>query len=75
MNETTERPARSVGEDYPNQQARIRASIAVARGIGPAGAFYVAMGEDLLRRADRAIASGDVLEILRLYTEMTEWKE
>jgi phosphoserine aminotransferase len=65
----------TVGEDYPKQQARCREILGAAKEIGPAGKFLVAMMEDILRRADEAAISGDVVSILRLYQEMKDVKE
>lgn len=65
----------SIAEEYPKQQARIRALIAIAREIGPAGAFYLAVCEDALREADAAAMSGDVVRMFRAYKTMTEIKD
>jgi hypothetical protein len=65
----------TVGDDFPQQQARIRQCIEYGREIGPAGRFYVAMAEDLLRRADAAAISDDIVQQLAVYKEMTEFKE
>lgn len=65
----------SVGEDYPRQQARIRQCILDGKEIGPACAFYVAMAEDILRRADEAAISGDIIAQVRSYSEMKEFDE
>lgn len=65
----------SVGDDYPRQQERIREAVQAGREIGPAGAFYVMVGEDLLRRADQAAISGDIVQMLSVYQEMREFKE
>lgn len=65
----------SLGEDYPKQQERCRTILGYAKQIGPAGAFLVAILEDLLRRADEAAISGDVVSMIRLYQEMKEVKE
>lgn len=64
----------SVATAFPGEQARVRAVLAECRRVGAPGLFAAVMLEDLLRRADTAIASGDVLAILRTYTEMTEVK-
>jgi hypothetical protein len=64
----------TLGDAYPQEQARIRQCIENGREIGPAGMFYVAMAEDLLRRADRAAISGDVVEMVRLFKEMQEFQ-
>jgi len=59
----------SVGADFPNEQARVRALLGIYRAI-PAGAFGAAMIEQVLRRADQAAMSGDVLAVLRSYEEL-----
>ena len=60
----------SLGEAYPKEQARCRAVLGSYREIGPAGALGAMFIEDMLQRADRAVAKGDVVEMLRLYDEM-----
>lgn len=62
----------SVGEDFPKQQARVRELMQAYRDCGPVGAFGLAVLEDVMRRADAAMASGDVVAILRSYEEMRE---
>lgn len=64
----------TVGDDFPREQERIRECRANGVEIGPAGAFYVAMCDDLLRRADRAAMSGDIVQILAVYQEMREFQ-
>ncbi len=51
----------------------MREKIQHGREIGPAGAFYVMMAEDLLRRADKAAIEGDIVQILQVYQEMKEF--
>lgn len=65
----------SVGEDFPNQQARVREIKRHAMEIGPAGGFLVAMCEMALRRADEAAISGDLVRIIASYKELTEFEE
>jgi hypothetical protein len=65
----------SLGEDFPRQQERVRRLRDCGRELGPAGAFYVAVCDDVLRRADRAAMSGDVAEMMRVYEEMRDIKE
>jgi hypothetical protein len=67
--------ATSIGEDFPREQQRCRELIELYKSIGPAGAFGAMMIEQVLQRADRAMASGDVVQILRSYQEMKECKE
>lgn len=65
----------SVGEDFPAQQARVRAIQQTAREIGPAGFFLVAACEQALRQAEAASISGDAVAILAAYKNLTEFSE
>ena len=65
----------TLGEEYPKEQARVREILGQYKEIGPAGAFGVAMIEDTLRRADEAVAAGDVVAMLCLFQEMREVRE
>jgi len=64
----------TLGEAYPKEQARIRECLRRGRDIGPAGAFYCAMADALLQRADRAAVSGDLVAMIQVYQEMCEFK-
>lgn len=59
--------AQSVGEDFPNQLARARTILGQYKEIGSAGQFGAVMIEQTIQEADKAIASGDIIEILRSY--------
>lgn len=65
----------SLGEAYPVEQARCRELLQVYRdlpnGVGMFGAVTI---EDVLRRADVAASSGDVVAMLRSWGEMKECK-
>lgn len=63
---------KSVGEEFPKQQARVREVLQSYREIGPAGTFGASIIEQTLRRADEAAMSGDVVAIVRSYQEMLE---
>lgn len=65
----------SVGEDFPEQQRRVRVIQQYAREIGPAGAFLVAMTEQSLREAEAAAMSGDPVRILAAYKDLSEFQE
>lgn len=65
---------RSVGDAFPAEQLRLRELIEEYRTIGPAGTFGRLMIEGTLRRADAAMASGDIVQILRAFTEMQACK-
>ncbi len=67
--------SQSLGEAYPEEQARVRTILGYYKEIGPAGAFGAAMIEVVLRRADKAAIEGDVLAMIGLYKEMQEIQE
>lgn len=64
----------SLAEEYPRSLKRTRDLLAQYREIGAPGAFGAAMIEDVLRRADEASASGDVIAMLRCHEEMLALK-
>lgn len=74
MAETKER-SESLGEAFPKQQARLRTLLGYGREIGPAGAFYCAVIEDILRRADKAVMGQDLPAMIAIYREMEETAE
>jgi len=71
MSETV---SHSVGGDFPHEQERVRELMDLYRDVGPAGAFALLMLKQVLARADKAMASGDVVAILRSYQEMRDCK-
>lgn len=62
--------AKTLGDAFPIEQARIRELRTQYMAIGPAGAFGYAILEQVLKRADQAAMSGDVVAMLRSYEEM-----
>ena len=62
----------TVGDDMPKQQQRCRELLKVYHDLGPAGGFGAMMIEQALRRADQAVISGDIVEIVRSYQELKE---
>jgi hypothetical protein len=65
----------TLGEAFPEQQARLRLLLKYGREIGPAGAFYCAVIEDCLQRADKAVMEQDLPAMIKIYQEMREIKE
>lgn len=65
----------TLGDVYPQQQARLRQCLVHGKEIGPAGAFYCEVIEDLLKRADRAAMEQDLPAMISIYKEMQEIKE
>lgn len=61
---------RSVGEDFPLEQARVRELLTSYKSLGPVGTFGALMIEQALQRADKAAISGDVVAILSSYAEL-----
>ena len=60
----------SVGEEFPKEQERVRELLSQFKAIGPAGAFGAMMIEQVLKRAERAAISGDIVAILKSYEEL-----
>lgn len=61
----------SLGTEYPKEQARCRELLSEYRQMpNGAGFFGATMIEAVLKRADEAAVSGDVLAMLRSYEEM-----
>lgn len=62
----------SVGEEFPKEQARVRELLGEYRAMGPAGQFGAMMLEQTLQRADAAMASGDIVAIMRAFQELKD---
>ncbi len=60
----------NLAEAYPKEQARCRELLEQYRAIGPTGAFGHMMISQVLARADKAVAEGDVVAMLLCYKEM-----
>ncbi len=63
---------KNVGEEFPKEQARLRELLVQYKEIGIPGQFGARMIEQALRQADAAMASGDVVAVLRAYRAMKE---
>ena len=55
----------TLADALPKEMARVRDVLGHYREIGPAGAIGSAFIEGDLRAADRAVMSGDVVEMMR----------
>ena len=60
----------TLGEEYPLEQARLRALLKQYQEIGPAGRFGALMIETSLAEADKAAMSGDPVAMLRAFQDM-----
>lgn len=63
---------KTLADELPKECARVRTVLGYYREIGPAGAFGAMMIERDLAAADRAMAEGDVVEMLRAYETLKE---
>lgn len=63
---------KSVGEQLPIEQARVRELIKQYRDpiLGSSGEFAARMMEISLQNADHAIISGDIAEMIRAYEDL-----
>ena len=64
----------SLAEALPEEMARVREVLGYYQEIGPAGMFGALFIEADLRAADRAVMSGDVVEMLKAYAKLKEIK-
>jgi hypothetical protein len=64
----------TLSDALPQEQARVRAVLARYQSAGHHGAFGAAVIEGVLRRAEEAVASGDVVEMLRAYQDLKRCK-
>lgn len=62
----------TLGDAFPKEQERLRTLLGYGKEIGPAGAFYCAVIQDVLRRADRAVMEQDLPAMISIYKEMQE---
>ena len=61
---------RSLGEALPAEMTRVRGLIPMYQSIGPAGAFAIMFINQALDRAQKALAEGDVVAMIRVYEEL-----
>ena len=60
----------SLGQAFPKEQARCRELLVYYREIGPAAQFGLLMIEAVLKRADQAAISGDLIAMLQSFQEL-----
>jgi hypothetical protein len=65
---------KSLAEELPIEQARVREILGHYIEIGPPGAFGAAMIQNDLRKAEEAVASGNVVDMIKAYTALQETK-
>lgn len=62
----------NLAEAFPAEQERVRELLVEYEKIGPSGAFGAMMLRQVLKEADAASMSGDVVRMLRAYEAMKE---
>ena len=60
----------NLAEALPKEQARVREVLGHYRDIGHHGAFGTNIIELTLKKADEAIASGDIVAMMKAYQEL-----
>ena len=60
----------TLAEALPKEMARVREVLGHYKEIGPAGMFGATFIEQYLRAADKAVMSGDVVEMLKAYNKL-----
>ena len=65
---------KTVGEDFPRQQARVRKIRGYAAKI-PSGLFLTLACDQALEEAEKAAMSGDVVRIISAYTKLKGFEE
>ncbi len=65
----------SLGEALPREMTRVRGLIELYRSIGPEGNFAIMLMNRALDEAQKALAEGDVVAMIRIYQELKEFHE
>lgn len=66
---------RTLGEELPKEMARVRDQLMPTyQQIGPSGTFALAMMRADLDRAARAMAEGDIAEMISAYQSLKDYK-
>lgn len=66
---------KTLGEELPQEIARVRDLMGQYQQIGAHGLFAVTMMERALRRADKAMIEGDIVEMIRAYQDLKGFTE
>ncbi len=64
--------SKSLGEQFPLEQARVREVLSDYKAIGAPGMLGAMLIEQALQRADQASISGDVIAMIRSFQELRE---
>jgi hypothetical protein len=61
---------KTLGEEYPREQARCRELLVLYEGLGPGGVFGAAILRATLKEADEAAMSGDLPRMSAAFQDM-----
>lgn len=65
----------SLGEELPKEMARVRDELMPTyQEIGPAGGFALTLMRSALDGAAKAMAEGDIVEMMRAYQTLKDFK-
>jgi len=65
----------TLADALPKEMARVRTVLGYYKEIGPVGMFGALIIEQSLQRADKAVASGDVAQMIAAYKDLKEIRE
>ena len=68
-------PAATLGYALPREMSRVRELIPMYESIGPAGGFAVLMMKRALDVAQKALAEGDVVAMIRAHEDLKGFHE
>lgn len=72
--DSEQKETRTLADELPYQQQRVRDLLPLYEACGPGGMFAVAMIRASLAAAERAAASGDVVAMLRACKDLQEFE-
>lgn len=64
----------TLGEELPKLMARVRDELLPQYDAIPSGVFAATLMRQSLDRASRALAEGDIIQLIRSYEELKEFK-
>jgi molybdopterin converting factor small subunit len=65
----------TLGDALPREMTRVRRLIPMYQSIGPAGGFAIMMMNRALDEAQKALAEGDVVAMIRAYEDLKGFHE
>lgn len=65
----------TLAEELPSEMERVRQVLKRYKALGPAGRFGAIMINHSLREAEKAIANGDVVAMMRAYRDLQAFRD